>query len=153
LSSHPASSARVEDPTSSDRDDAAAGDGIVTPVVVHGNGFVAAFCAGLGFGAAAGRRGPAELVLTEQSGAVVSLLVRLAFGAVDVPVVAAGVDVAVVLYAVLSLTVVRMAPVALPAGADGAVTIIGSTVLLSVVLHGLTAAPLVSWYERTLARR
>src|SRR4051812_29300122 len=33
---------------------------------VHGNGFVAAFCGGLAFGAAAGRRGPAELVFLNQ---------------------------------------------------------------------------------------
>jgi len=78
----------------------------------HGNGFVAAFCAGLGFGATAGPRSAAELVFAEQTAALVSLLVWLAFGAVAVPVVAEGVDVSVLLYAALSLTVVRMVPVA-----------------------------------------
>src|SRR5690349_19278154 len=82
-------------------------------VAVHGNGFVAAFCAGLAFGAAAGRRGPAELVFLEQASGLVSLLVWLAFGAVAIPIVVDGADVVVVLYAILSLTVVRMAPVAL----------------------------------------
>jgi NhaP-type Na+/H+ or K+/H+ antiporter len=56
-------------------------------LTVHGNGFIAAFCGGLAFGAAAGRRGPAELVFTEQAGGLVSLLVWLGFGAVAVAIV------------------------------------------------------------------
>ncbi|MGK5113929.1 cation:proton antiporter domain-containing protein [Geodermatophilus sp. CPCC 205506] len=158
-------------------------------LVVHGNGFVAAFCGGLAFGAAAGRRGPAELVFLEQAGGLVSLLVWLAFGALAIPIAVDHVDLSIVLYAGLSLTVVRMVPVALaclgagldrdtvlfvgwfgPRGlaslvfalltleelgdaADGAVAIIGVTVLLSVLAHGLTAAPLASRYERALTRR
>lgn len=35
-------------------------------VGMGGNGFVAAFCGGLAFGAAAGRRGPTEVVFLEQ---------------------------------------------------------------------------------------
>lgn len=54
-------------------------------LVLHGNGFVGAFCGGLAFGAAAGPRGPAELAFTEQAGALVGLLVWLVFGAVAVP--------------------------------------------------------------------
>ena len=54
-------------------------------LAVGGNGFVAAFCAGLAFGTCAGRRGPAELVFVEQMGGLVSLLVWLAFGAITVP--------------------------------------------------------------------
>ena len=42
-----------------------------------------------------------------------SLLVWLAFGAVAVPIMIARIDVPIVVYAVLSLTVVRMIPVAL----------------------------------------
>ncbi len=82
-------------------------------VVVHGNGFVAAFCGGLAFGAAAGRRVPAELAFLEQTGGLVSLLVWLAFGTIAVPIVADRTDLAMVLYAALSLSVVRMLPVAL----------------------------------------
>src|SRR5919112_6815176 len=77
---------------------------------VHGNGFVAAFYAGLAFGASAGRRGPTELVFLEQ---LTSLLVWLAFGALVIPVVADAVDLVVALYAILSLTLLRMVPVAL----------------------------------------
>jgi NhaP-type Na+/H+ or K+/H+ antiporter len=89
-----------------------------------------------------------------------------------------------VLYAILSLTVVRVVPVAIScvgAGLDrrtvlfigwfgprglaslvfallaleelgppaaGAVSIIGLTVLMSVLAHGFTARPLASWYGR-----
>jgi NhaP-type Na+/H+ or K+/H+ antiporter len=90
-------------------------------VALAGNGFVAAFCGGLAFGATAGRRGPAELVFTEQAGSLVSLLVWLGFGAVAAPAVAEHATWTTVGYAVLSLTVVRMVPVAvalLGAGLD-----------------------------------
>jgi NhaP-type Na+/H+ or K+/H+ antiporter len=82
-------------------------------VALGGNGFVAAFCGGLAFGATAGPRGAAELVFLEQAGGLVSLLVWLAFGVAVVPVMIDRLDLAVVAYAVLSLTVVRMLPVAL----------------------------------------
>jgi len=82
-------------------------------LVVHGNGFVAAFCGGLAFAAAAGRRGPAEVRFLEEASGLVSLLVWLAFGAIAIPIMLDGMDLTVVLYAVLSLTVVRMLPVAL----------------------------------------
>ena len=82
-------------------------------LVVGGNGFVAAFCGGLAFGAAAGRRGPSELVFLEQASALVSLLIWLAFGAIAIPILIEGFNPLILLYAALSLTVVRMAPVAL----------------------------------------
>jgi sodium/hydrogen antiporter len=153
---------------------------------VHGNGFVAAFCGGVVFGATAGRRGPAELVFLEQAGGLVSLLVWFAFGALVIPIVVERVDLRVVVYAIASLTLVRMVPVAIacvgagldrrtvlfigwfgprglaslvfallaleelgPSAAD-AVSIIGLTVLLSVVAHGFTARPLSSWYGRAV---
>jgi NhaP-type Na+/H+ or K+/H+ antiporter len=85
----------------------------VTSTNLHGNGFVAAFMGGLAFGAAAGQRGPAELLFLEQASGLVSLLVWLAFGAIAVPIVIDNPDPTTVLYAVLSLTLVRMVPVAL----------------------------------------
>jgi sodium/hydrogen antiporter len=84
-----------------------------TALAVHGNGFVAAFCGGMAFGAAAGRGGPAELVFLEQASGGVSLLVWLAFGAIGVPIMVDRLDWTLVVYAVLSLTAVRMIPVAL----------------------------------------
>ncbi|MGW9629872.1 cation:proton antiporter domain-containing protein [Agromyces sp. NPDC055520] len=82
-------------------------------VVVGGNGFVAAFCGGLAFGATAGRRGRAELVFLEQASGLVSLLVWLAFGAIAIPILLDRLSPVLVLYAVMSLTVVRMLPVAI----------------------------------------
>jgi NhaP-type Na+/H+ or K+/H+ antiporter len=111
--------------------------------------------------------------------------VWLTFGAVALPIMLDGLDLAVALYAVLSLTLVRMLPVALVLvgagldratvlfvgwfgprglaslvfallaleelgpGADHAVAAIAVTVLLSVVAHGATAAPLAARYGRT----
>ena len=82
-------------------------------ISLDGNGFVAAFCGGLAFGASAGRRGTAELVFLEQAGSLVSLLVWLAFGAIAIPIMVDRADLLIVLYSVLSLTLVRMVPVAL----------------------------------------
>jgi sodium/hydrogen antiporter len=160
-----------------------------TALAVDGNGFVAAFCGGMAFGAAAGRRGPAELVFVEQASGGVSLLVWLAFGAIAVPIMADRLDWSLVVYAVLSLTAVRMIPVALAligsglarttvlfvgwfgprglaslvfallaleemgSGADEAVAVIAVTVFLSVLAHGLSAAPLATRYGRAAAGR
>jgi NhaP-type Na+/H+ or K+/H+ antiporter len=151
-------------------------------LALHGNGFVAAFCGGLAFGACAGRRAPAELEFLEQTGTLLASLVWMAFGAIAVPIMLDRIDARSVLYAVLSLTVVRMLPVAvacigagldrttilfvgwfgprglaslvfallaletLGARADEALTVIAVTILLSVVAHGLTAAPLARRY-------
>ena len=88
-------------------------------VWAHGNGFVAAFCGGVAFGAAVGRRGPAELQFLEQASGLVSLLVWLTFGAIAVPIMVDRIDPAMVVYAVLSLTAVRMVPVALALSGAG----------------------------------
>ncbi|MEV4637571.1 cation:proton antiporter [Actinoplanes sp. NPDC049548] len=82
-------------------------------VAVHGNGFVAAFAGGLAFGALAGERGPREVFYVEQTSGLASLMVWMLFGAVAVPLLYGHLDWWMVLYATLSLTVVRMVPVAL----------------------------------------
>jgi NhaP-type Na+/H+ or K+/H+ antiporter len=79
---------------------------------LDGNGFVAAFVAGLAFGNVAGRGGAKEVFYVEQTAGLVSLLTWLVFGAVAVPIVVERTDWQVLGYAVLSLTVVRMLPVA-----------------------------------------
>jgi NhaP-type Na+/H+ or K+/H+ antiporter len=88
-------------------------------VTVHGNGFVAAFCGGLAFGAVTGPRRPEELAFLEQASGLLSLLVWLAFGVIGVPLLAPHLDLPIVLYAVLSLTLVRMLPVALASVGSG----------------------------------
>lgn len=81
-------------------------------VAVHGNGFIAAFVGGLAFGTTGGRRGEPLMPFVEEIGALASLLVWLAFGAVVLVPAIKAITGAMVLYAVLSLTVVRMVPVA-----------------------------------------
>lgn len=153
-------------------------------LLVGGNGFVAVFVGGLAFGNVANRGSAREVFFVEQVGAMAALVVWLVFGVFGVPIVIAQFGWPVLLYAVLSLTVVRMLPVALamlgtglkaptvafvgwfgPRGlasvifallaveelgpdADRAVAVITLTVLLSVVVHGLSAAPLTRWYSR-----
>jgi NhaP-type Na+/H+ or K+/H+ antiporter len=80
---------------------------------LDGNGFVAAFVAGLVFGHFAGRGGTKEVFYVEQTSGLMSLLTWLVFGAVAIPIVLDRADWRVIGYAVLSLTVVRMLPVAL----------------------------------------
>ena len=156
----------------------------VASVELGGNGFVSAFVAGLVFGAVdEGNR--AAISFTEDVALFASLLVWVIFGAYFAgPVLAGGFDGAAVLYAVLSLTVVRMVPVAVallgkgfsplttgfmgwfgPRGLASVVfTLIALeelkgtaidtplaevatwTILLSVILHGLTARPLAAAY-------
>ena len=81
--------------------------------LVEANGFVAAFVGGLAFGATAGRTEKAEVSFVEQSARLASLLSWLVFGAFLVPVLTDQLDWPVLVYALLSLTLVRMVPVAL----------------------------------------
>jgi NhaP-type Na+/H+ or K+/H+ antiporter len=81
-------------------------------VAVHGNGFIAGFVGGLAFGTTGGRRGEPLVPFVEETGALVSLLVWLAFGAVALVPAIKTLTWPMVLYAILSLTIVRMAPVA-----------------------------------------
>ena len=152
----------------------------VGAVELGGNGFVSAFVAGLVFGAVDdGNR--AAITFTEDVALFASLVVWVIFGAYFVgPVLSGGFDTSAVVYAVLSLTLIRMVPVALalrgsgfrpvttgfmgwfgPRGLASVVfTLIAVeelqettidtplfevatwTILLSVLLHGLTARPL-----------
>ncbi|MFC3736207.1 cation:proton antiporter [Paractinoplanes deccanensis] len=82
-------------------------------IAVHANGFVAAFAAGLAFGHVAGRGGPREVFYVEQTAGLASLLVWAAFGALAVPLLPSRWTWPMLLYALLSLTAVRMLPVAL----------------------------------------
>ena len=86
----------------------------VAAVHYSGNGFVAAFVAGLVFGAASRRQLQQATEFTETVGLFSSFVVWVLFGAVFVgPILRDGVHLRPVLYAVLSLTLVRMVPVAI----------------------------------------
>ena len=152
-----------------------------------GSGFIAAFVAGALFGLLAGDKLAGMMRFTEETGAVLDGVTFLVFGAVLLGPAFENLSWQIALYAVLSLTVVRMLPVAIslwgtharaptvafmgwfgPRGLASIVfavivedahlphagTIVAAsylTVGLSVLLHGLSAAPLVSryatWYQ------
>ena len=81
-------------------------------LALHGNGFIAAFIGGLAFGAVGGQRDKALLPFVEETSALLSVLVWLAFGALAVAPAFSDLTWQAVVYAVLSLTVIRMVPVA-----------------------------------------
>ena len=76
-------------------------------------GFIAAFTAGIVFGAVAGERAEHSTFLAEQSGELLNAVTFLLFGAVLLGPALGALDWRVGLYAVGSLTLVRMLPVAL----------------------------------------
>ena len=81
--------------------------------LVGGNGFIAAFVAGLTLGNASRAVCDCLYEFGEAEGQLLTLLVFLSFGAVMVPEAWPYWDARALLYAVLSLTVVRMVPAAL----------------------------------------
>lgn len=174
-------------------------------LALHGNGFIAAFVAGIAFAARrpdAAEETPSatepgedpadqttdELVeLPELVGRLLALAVWFLFGAALLPLALDHLTATAVLYAVLSLTVFRMLPVALALLGSGtdrstvlfvgwfgprglasvvfallaveelgttsavvaeACSVVTLTVLLSVVFHGVSAAPLGRAYAR-----
>ncbi len=158
---------------------------------IDGNGFIAAFVAGIAFGAAV----PKELdvgelgELPELIGELLALAVWFLFGAALLPVAFDHFSVSTLAYALLSLTVIRMVPVALALTGTGmdrptvlfvgwfgprglasvvfallaveelgetssigqAIAVVALTVLVSVVLHGVSAGPLGGRYVRAEA--
>jgi NhaP-type Na+/H+ or K+/H+ antiporter len=147
------------------------------------NGFLAAFVAGIAFGAMLDEKvvdREEAIELPALCGELLALVVWFLFGATLVPLAVEELDGRAVLYALASLTVIRMLPVALSLVRSGldwpsvifigwfgprglasvvfallaieqlgetslevrrAVATVGLTVLLSVVLHGITARP------------
>jgi sodium/hydrogen antiporter len=97
---------------------------LAVTLALDGNGFIAAFVAGAAFGAFADRQAldlERTNELPELGGELLALVVWFLFGATLLPIAIGHLDGPVVLYALLSLTVVRMVPVAssmLGAGLD-----------------------------------
>lgn len=155
---------------------------------LDGSGFIAAFVAGLVFRGLA-REDPARIdLLSEQVGDALGGVTFLLFGAILLGPALSAITPTLVLYALLSLTVVRMLPVAISMLGTGAraptvallgwfgprglasivfalivveesrlpgqeliVTVVYLTVGLSVILHGVSAAPLARRYGAWLA--
>jgi NhaP-type Na+/H+ or K+/H+ antiporter len=82
-------------------------------LLVDGNGFVAAFVGGLVFGNTAGPGGEKEAYFVEQSAGLAAMISWLIFGALAVPAIGHWFEWPVIGYALLSLTAIRMVPVAL----------------------------------------
>jgi sodium/hydrogen antiporter len=152
---------------------------------IGGNGFIAAFVGGLAAGPTVERVGERLIRFTEAEGQLLNLSVFFIFGVLVIGVLQP-LSWEVALYVILSLTVIRMLPVALSligtrlggvsvlfmgwfgprglasivlglivveeapllAGRDEMGLVVALTVLLSVLLHGVTAAPLSAVYAR-----
>jgi sodium/hydrogen antiporter len=156
---------------------------------VGGNGFIAAFVGGLVVGPTVERVGEHLIRFTEAEGQLLNLSVFFVFGVLAVGLIGSW-SWELALYALLSLTVIRMVPVALAllgthlrgvsvlfagwfgprglasivlglivveeapllSGRDEIELVVALTVLLSVLLHGVTAAPLSVVYARQVER-
>ena len=94
-----------------------------------GSGFIAAFVGGMAFGGVSGEHGLRETYLTEEVGGLLAAVTWMGFGALAISSALPHITWQVVLYALLSLTVVRMVPVAIAMARSGArlqtVTFIG----------------------------
>ena len=166
--------------------------GIAAPL--GGSGFIAAFVGGFVFGAVRQRHGAVAVdSLIEDGGSLLSGITFVVFGAVLLEPVLRHLSWEPVLYSVLSLTLVRMVPVAISMLGSGAkaptIAFLGwfgprglasivlavlvleegglphdnlilettfLTIGLSILAHGLSAAPLATryatWFERHRAR-
>ncbi len=157
--------------------------------LIGGNGFIAAFVAGLTLGNTARSISRCLVEFGETEGQLLSLLTFSLFGAWVVPPALANADASSWIYAILSLTILRMLPIAIsllglgmrprtflflgwfgPRGLASILffllvleeaslpaterlqTVIGLTVLSSIVAHGITAGPFSRWYGASLGR-
>src|SRR5262245_18347113 len=160
-----------------------------TAAALHGSGFIAAFAAGLVFRAAIKHDPEDDNRLTEEVGGVLNGVSFIFFGAILLGPALGELEWELALYAVLSLTIVRMLPVAIAMvgsharvptvgflgwfGPRGLASIVFALILieesqlpheqllivavyltvgLSVLAHGITAAPLADryadWFKR-----
>jgi NhaP-type Na+/H+ or K+/H+ antiporter len=81
--------------------------------LAYGNGFIAVFCAGLTLGNTVRNSCECLYEFSESEGQLLSLLMFMVFGAIMVPPALEHLSGSTVLYAVLSLTLVRLIPAAI----------------------------------------
>jgi len=79
---------------------------------LHGNGFISAFVGGLAFGNTLGKKCKFLFEFAESEGQLLILATFMVFGAIMIPVGLANVSASTMIFAILALTVLRMAPVA-----------------------------------------
>lgn len=87
--------------------------------ILGGSGFIAAFVGGLVFGALAGPSRSEATLFTEEAGDLLAAVTWVAFGGLALVFALPHITWQIVLYAVLSLTVVRMVPVAIALAGRG----------------------------------
>lgn len=158
--------------------------------LIGGNGFISAFVAGMVFGNTIRQHYKFLFEFMDSEGQLLMLITFLVFGAALLPEGLARIDASMVIYALLSLTVIRMLPISisligaqlrLPSvlflgwfGPRGLASILFVllileetmiphreeilsvaviTVALSVLLHGITAAPMARSYGRFIVRQ
>lgn len=80
-------------------------------VLLNGNGFIAAFVGGLTFGNTLGKQCKFLFEFAESEGQLLILATFMAFGGVMMPIALTAIDIIYVIFAILCLTVLRMAPV------------------------------------------
>jgi NhaP-type Na+/H+ or K+/H+ antiporter len=157
---------------------------------IGGNGFIAAFVFGITSGNTLSERDSGSLYdFSETENTLLMLVTYVLLGMVMLPPTLEQIDVTMVVYALLSLTVVRMLPVAISmiganlrlesvlflgwfgprgipsilyiftivrvegmVGKDISLDTAMVTVFFSIILHGLSAAPLSNWYARRIAQ-
>ena len=88
-------------------------------LTLGGSGFIAAFVGGMAFGRASGARGSVVTLFTEEAGGLVAAITWIGFGALALALAIPHITWQIVLYAALSLTVVRMVPVAIALAGRG----------------------------------
>lgn len=85
-----------------------------------GSVFIAAFVGGMVFGVVGGKHEQATTLLADEAGNALAAAIWIAFGALAIGMVLPEITWQIVLYAALSLTVVRMVPVAIALAGTGA---------------------------------
>ncbi|WP_143111463.1 sodium:proton antiporter [Arthrobacter sp. ov118] len=81
-------------------------------LMLGGSGFIAAFVGGIAFGSVSGAPGSTVTLFTEETGGFLAAATWIGFGALALTVAVPFITWQVLLYAALSLTLVRMVPVA-----------------------------------------
>jgi NhaP-type Na+/H+ or K+/H+ antiporter len=88
-------------------------------LMLGGSGFIAAFVGGMAFGSISGAPGSIVTLFTEETGGFLAAATWIGFGALALTVALPYVTWQVLLYAVLTLTLVRMVPVAIAFAGQG----------------------------------
>ncbi len=158
--------------------------------LIHGNGFIAAFVAGLTFGNTLAHKCSFLYEFAEAEGLFLILMTFFIFGGAMLPEALGAIEPTHVLLALLSLTVLRMIPVWASllgtgvqltttgflgwfgprglasvlfvllileeteiAGRETIFVVVMTTVMLSIVFHGITAGPASRWYGKWLSKQ